>query len=136
MAHEIQYITVKAVIFDDDRVLLLQDQKGQWELPGGKINFGEAPEDALTRELFEELGLAEPKIDAITSAWSFVATSALRSAQYVVLVYLCRTPSAEFSLSDEHKTAGWMSAVEINTLNMRQGYKRAIQLARKQILAR
>jgi 8-oxo-dGTP diphosphatase len=57
-------ITVVAAVIRDDegRVLLTQRPEGRhmgglWEFPGGKIDSGEAPTDALARELEEELGM-------------------------------------------------------------------------------
>ena len=50
-------------LFDkDNRILLAQRPEGKsmaglWEFPGGKIETGETPEDALVRELHEELGI-------------------------------------------------------------------------------
>lgn len=51
-----------AVIPDGDRLLLAQRRPddhlgGLWEFPGGKIRPGESPEEALTREIAEELGV-------------------------------------------------------------------------------
>lgn len=50
---------VAAVITDDNRIFATQrgygEFKGGWEFPGGKIEQGEAPEDALKREIKEEL---------------------------------------------------------------------------------
>jgi 8-oxo-dGTP diphosphatase len=53
---------VAAVIFKDDQILVCQRTRHQtmplkWELPGGKIEDGEQPRDALRRELNEELGI-------------------------------------------------------------------------------
>jgi len=54
---------VAALIYDElGRVLVTQrpagkSRAGQWEFPGGKIEAGETPEAALTRELREELGI-------------------------------------------------------------------------------
>ncbi len=53
---------VAALIVRDDRILICQRTKYQplplkWEFPGGKIETGEQPRDALRRELDEELGI-------------------------------------------------------------------------------
>ena len=56
---------VAAVIYKDDRIFVTQRGYGEykdfWEFPGGKIEEGEAPADALIREIREELDtLIEP----------------------------------------------------------------------------
>jgi ADP-ribose pyrophosphatase YjhB (NUDIX family) len=51
---------VKCVLTDEDRILLVRHSYGPrgWDLPGGSIRPGEAPEDAARREMNEELGIA------------------------------------------------------------------------------
>ncbi|MBT8037930.1 MAG: (deoxy)nucleoside triphosphate pyrophosphohydrolase [Verrucomicrobiae bacterium] len=56
-------INVVCAVIQDERKRLLVCQRptgkahaGKWEFPGGKIETGENPEDALRREIFEELG--------------------------------------------------------------------------------
>ncbi len=57
---------VRAVLLDpDDRLLLVRLEfptATRWALPGGGIEAGEAPGDALRRELAEEVGLLDPEI--------------------------------------------------------------------------
>lgn len=48
---------VCAILVREQRILLAKKSDGQWEFPGGKIEPGETPEEALSRELFEELGI-------------------------------------------------------------------------------
>ena len=43
---------------DDRRVALLRNERGEWELPGGKLERGESPEHCLVREIQEEHGRA------------------------------------------------------------------------------
>ena len=55
-------LVAAAVILERDRVLLTQRKagshlEGMWEFPGGKVEDGEDPRDALARELREELGI-------------------------------------------------------------------------------
>jgi 8-oxo-dGTP diphosphatase len=55
-------IVAAAVIIEDGRVLLTRRNEGQhlagmWEFPGGKLEDGESPEEALVRECREECGI-------------------------------------------------------------------------------
>ena len=61
-------VSAVALIDRDARVLIAQRPRGKsmeglWEFPGGKIELGETPEEALIRELYEELGIEKEKID-------------------------------------------------------------------------
>ena len=65
--HDIRYVVAALILREDAvsgrEVLICQRRADQpmslkWEFPGGKIESGETPEDALARELHEELGIA------------------------------------------------------------------------------
>lgn len=56
----LQLIAVAGVLLRDDGALLLQRRSddGEWGLPGGAVELGESPAEALVREMAEETGLA------------------------------------------------------------------------------
>jgi 8-oxo-dGTP pyrophosphatase MutT (NUDIX family) len=49
-------VSVKGVAVQGGKVLLLRNERDEWELPGGKLEVGEAPADCVVREISEESG--------------------------------------------------------------------------------
>lgn len=86
-------LVVACALFDvDGRILMSQRPEGKshaglWEFPGGKIEDGESPEQALQRELWEELGV-EP-CERCFQAFSFVS-HAYEDFHLLMPLYLCR----------------------------------------------
>lgn len=56
-------VSVKALVVDSSqKFLLVREENGLWELPGGGLDFGENPQQGLRRELFEEMALEAKSI--------------------------------------------------------------------------
>ncbi len=80
-------IVVAAIVIENRRVLLTQRKKGghlagAWEFPGGKVEAGEDPKQALVRELSEEIG-----IDAVVSDIVEVTFHAYPEKDVLLLFY-------------------------------------------------
>lgn len=86
-------VVAVALIDSCGRVLLQQrppgrEMAGLWEFPGGKIEPGEDPEQALVREIEEELGIliSPERLEA-----ACFASASLGAKHLLLLLYLCRT---------------------------------------------
>lgn len=106
---------VGAAILCEGRVLVArrgegQALAGQWEFPGGKIEPGESPEQALIREIGEELG-CEIKIGArVTTTTHTYDFATIRLATYYARL-VRGTPTAT-----EHSELRWVKVAEMTTL--------------------
>ena len=124
---KIQRVTAKAVITRDKKILLVQEPDNRWEFPGGKIEFGDTPEETLKRELKEELGVTQGlKIGPIINCWSWIFQSKVY-LQFFLLLYRCETDQAEFTLSSEHIQYGWYTKDEALKLNLTEGTRHTLE---------
>jgi len=99
-------------------VLLTQRREDQdlplfWEFPGGKIEPGEAPEDALRRELREEVGAAV-EIGAI---WEVLFHRYPRYDVYM-LVYRCTLVPGETARAVEVRDLAWVAPADLPGYNI------------------
>ncbi len=106
---------VAAIIHDNDnRIFATQrgsgDWKDWWEFPGGKIELGETPEEALKREILEELDTkiaVERLVDTVN--WDYP------KFHLTMHCYWCEVVNGELCLL-EHEAARWLSVEQLDSV--------------------
>ena len=103
---------VAAIIKKNNKVFITQrghgEFKGKWEFPGGKIEVGETPEDAVVREIKEELK-SEVKVESFFDEINDVHGDRCFNVKF----YICSLVSGELKLT-EHLASKWVEPIEIN----------------------
>ncbi|MBS0267692.1 MAG: 8-oxo-dGTP diphosphatase MutT [Proteobacteria bacterium] len=112
-------VAAVALIDDDKRVLIAQRPKdksmaGLWEFPGGKVEPGETPEDALCREIKEELDIELCR--TCLAPFNF-ASHAYENFHLLMPLYICRTWDGEIT-PREGQTVKWVRAHDLNRYPM------------------
>jgi 8-oxo-dGTP diphosphatase len=107
---------VAAVIRQDDKVLSARRRSGKnlagyWEFPGGKVEPGEDPKNALLRELKEELGAAVEVMD-------FICTEVHEYPEVIVKLhcYWCSCRE-QISSSTDHDALEWFTHDQLESVN-------------------
>ncbi|MBD2300997.1 NUDIX domain-containing protein [Nostoc sp. FACHB-190] len=117
-------VSVKGVVLQESKVVLLKNERDEWELPGGKLELGEEPEICFVREIKEELGL-NVKVGHLLDTWVYQISEGV---VVLIITYGCYPePFSEVTHSPEHKDVGLFTLEEINFLKMPNGYKKSIQ---------
>jgi 8-oxo-dGTP pyrophosphatase MutT (NUDIX family) len=117
-------VSIKGVLLEDDRVVLLLNERDEWELPGGRLEQGEDPVACLKREFAEELGV-EIIVDRILDCWLYPV---LPGKDVLIVTYAVRqTDRGKLRISREHLKFGIFSIGELDVLAMPEGYRRSIR---------
>ena len=111
-----QIEVVAAIIHDSEgRIFATQrgygDYKDWWEFPGGKMEAGEIPEEALRREIWEELEtriVVENLVETVE--WDYP------QFHLSMHCYLCHVESGHLELK-EHEAAKWLNKDELESVN-------------------
>ena len=112
-------VVAVALIDVDGRVLIAQRPEGKalaglWEFPGGKVEPGERPEQALIRELNEELGI---DVNEACLAPFVFASHAYESFHLLMPLYLCRRWSGVV-VKREHAALAWVKPNKLSDYPM------------------
>ncbi|MEV5977918.1 (deoxy)nucleoside triphosphate pyrophosphohydrolase [Streptomyces sp. NPDC052114] len=104
-------IVVGAALYDEGRLLAARrtappELAGGWELPGGKVEPGERPEDALLRELREELGVEAELIERVPGQWPL-------AKGYVLWVWTARLLSGAVRPLQDHDELRWLAPDQV-----------------------
>lgn len=108
---------------DDDDFL-----PGLWEMPGGGTDFGENPQEALKREVFEEVGLSISIGKPLAVEDYFMETDH-EKIHRVELFFLCQPMdnTQEVKLSFEHSAYKWVGKEKLKEVDMTDYMTKAIE---------
>jgi 8-oxo-dGTP pyrophosphatase MutT (NUDIX family) len=116
-------VSIKGVCVRDEQVLLLRNEREEWELPGGKLELGEDPVGCVRREITEETGWTVT-VGPILDAWQYHIRD---DVDVLIVTYGCFVDDASpVQVSSEHKEARLFDRVEVGALPMPSGYRRSI----------
>jgi 8-oxo-dGTP pyrophosphatase MutT (NUDIX family)/GNAT superfamily N-acetyltransferase len=117
-------VSIKGVLFESERVVLLENERQEWELPGGRLEGGEEPMACLAREVAEELG-AQVAVGTILDCWVY---QVLPHREVMIVTYGLRgVENQRMRVSDEHRRFGLFALDELDGLPMPEGYRRSIR---------
>lgn len=107
-------VSVKLVLRAGNRVLMLHHAKGVWEFPGGRLEWGEAPEEAIKRELIEELNYSITGTPTFVSLYNYIAKDGSRHS--IILHYLLviqKAPQLRTTNEEPDTEVIWLTKSEL-----------------------
>jgi 8-oxo-dGTP diphosphatase len=122
----------------DGRVLACQRKRNavyplKWEFPGGKVEAGESPPQALRRELGEELGIdATPGVEIHRQEWVYAegVANPERDGSFRVFYYFVDRYTGE-PANHAFEEIRWVTVAELDRLDMLEGNREAVDILLK-----
>ncbi len=129
------YVSAAVLEQKDGKVFLVQrplhkEMGGLWEIPGGKIEPNETPEETLIRELKEELDVEVKSQDL--EPLTFVSHR-YEKFHLVMLVFICQKWQGEIKLCEQQGRFEWVHPSELKNYLMPDADKPLIEVLRKRV---
>ena len=117
-------VSIKGVVFHQGRVVILKNERDEYELPGGKLELDETPVQCVAREIQEELNV-EVVVEGIVDSWLYHINN---ETHVVIITYFCRVAEETPNIikSSEHKEVKFATIEELEVINIPEGYKSSI----------
>jgi 8-oxo-dGTP pyrophosphatase MutT (NUDIX family) len=117
-------VSVKGVILWDDAVVLVHNERDEWELPGGQLEDGETPEQCVAREIEEELSLVATP-ERLLDVWVY---EVLPGKKVLIVTFGCSASRpAELVHSGEHDGVCLAPVSDLDSLPMPEGYRASVR---------
>jgi mutator protein MutT len=122
--------TAGGILVRNSKVLLGKRREGRlypgiWDIFGGHIEDDETREDAMRRELFEELGIEPVDYEFLESYDDTEPTYGLYYVHHIFMVYIWKGQPSN-RIPEEHEKIGWFSKSEMRELDMHPEVRRII----------
>lgn len=128
MLKKIQQVSIKGLLCRDNKILVLKTARsGRWELPGGRMDFGETAERAFKREIKEEIGFKKVKLGKFINIWTFTSVRGEFNHHFIILDFEISTDETDIKLSAEHTEYKWVELKEVDKLKIRAGHKESVR---------
>ncbi len=116
-------ISIKGVLILDGKALLLKNEREEWDLPGGRIELRETPENCLIREFQEETSV-NVYVEQILDSYLF---EVIPQKHVFIVTYGCKL-KGDFSpkISNEHQELGLYAINQLQNINIPFGYRSSI----------
>jgi 8-oxo-dGTP diphosphatase len=129
---KIQQVSIKDFLCRNKKVLFLKTPKagkknGIWELPGGRMDFGENVEQAFRREMREEIGFQKVKMGGLINTWSFTSIREGVNHHFMMFDFEIFTDESKIELSFEHTEYKWVREDDFENMDMKEGHKETLR---------
>ena len=129
---------VGAIVFRGDAVLLIQRGKppaqGKWSIPGGAVRLGETLENAVTRELREEVAMdVKPLWVGKLVDRIYKDSEGKIAFHYIIIDYVCEARAGQPQAGSDASDAGFFEVEKLDGMDMTEGTAEVIREVHKRV---
>ncbi|MEK9173028.1 MAG: NUDIX domain-containing protein [Patescibacteria group bacterium] len=110
-------VSIKGLILDETgkKFLVIREDNGLWELPGGGLDWGESVAACLKREVHEEMGIEVTEVSPLPSY--FLVGQNMKGRWTLNLIFETKVKNLDFKPSEECQEVRFIAPEEVSSIN-------------------